>query len=194
MVRRAEYALGKAIRAGQERGEILSRHNTRGGVPTPGVKGSASRTSLNNVLDDRKSPTEFAPLHELTGNDRDGIYAMVDGVTEPEFDAAIDDAKAEGNLSRANVVRKIKGVKSEGLTPVEKLAKIRELAPRGYTSACVRPRSKPAQKWTLGRFRSLPQKENSKTRKPATRSLRQDPFAWPKPPGWSRSNRSRITG
>jgi hypothetical protein len=31
------------------------------------------------------------------------------GATSEDFDAAIEEAKAEGNLSGANVVRKVKG-------------------------------------------------------------------------------------
>ncbi len=33
---------------------------------------------------------------------------MTDGVTDEEFAEALDEAKAEGNLSRANVVRKLR--------------------------------------------------------------------------------------
>ena len=120
MVRRAEYALGKAIRAGQERGEIRKH-------------GEGSRDQLLGVTS-KLSPLAFVSQNELSGADSNGIYAMVDDVTEAEFDAAIDDARAEGNVSRANVVRKIRGVKEDGLTPVEKLRTLRQLATTGRTS------------------------------------------------------------
>lgn len=112
MVRRAEYALGKAIRAGQERGEILKRQDGGGprsdymrGDQVIHVDRNADDTSISSPV----SPSAFAPKHELSRSDGSGIYDLVDGVTEPEFEAALTDARAEGNLSRANVVRKIKG-------------------------------------------------------------------------------------
>lgn len=129
MVRRAEYALGKAIRAGQDAGTIRSPH------ASGGPKGDYMRGStLVHVDQGRKatlnSPTDFATPAEMSGTSgREGIYAMTDDVTATEFEAALSDAKTEGNLSRANVVRKIKGVKTDDLTPVERLVKIRELAP-----------------------------------------------------------------
>lgn len=132
MVRRAEYALGKAIRAGQEAGEIRERGqranaaNQHGASAVPGDNRNSTA-----------SPYDFAKPDELHGNGDGNIYALADGVTEAEFEAALSDAKAEGNLSRANVVRKVKGVKSEGLTPVERLRKIRELAPSGMSSGQI---------------------------------------------------------
>ena len=50
---------------------------------------------------------------ELRGNGA-GIYAMTDGVSDADFEDAIGEAKAEGNLSRANVVRKIRQRRSRG--------------------------------------------------------------------------------
>lgn len=110
MVRRAEYALGKAIRAGQERGEIRK-------------VGDDCRTDIRDgvaLRDSVASPGDFASKHELT-NSSGGIYDLVDGVAEPEFEAALADAKDEQNVSRANVIRKIKGVKNDGLTPVNQV-------------------------------------------------------------------------
>jgi len=43
-----------------------------------------------------------------SGKARDEHYAMA-GADEEAFDAAIDEARDEGNLSRANVVRKLRG-------------------------------------------------------------------------------------
>lgn len=55
-----------------------------------------------------------------------GPYAMSDGVTDDEFEEALDQAKAEGNLSRANVVRRVKGE-----ARVNRWAKLEELATTG---------------------------------------------------------------
>lgn len=52
-----------------------------------------------------KSPKEFFKSQE----DGTATHAVTDGVSNERFDEAIDEAKAEGNLSRANVVRKVPG-------------------------------------------------------------------------------------
>lgn len=120
MVRRAEYALGKAIRAGQDRGDIARKND-----PKPG--GGRNPAECSTI-----SPGQFF----TNGNrERTETYAMAEA-TSTEFDVAISDARAEDDLTRANVVRKIKGVKSDvlSLTPIEKLIKVRELAPTGRTS------------------------------------------------------------
>lgn len=102
MVRRAEYALGKAIRKGQAEGTV-SRREGNGLQPTSRVE---------------HRPSDFATRGELHGNgpDKPGILAIADSVSDlsngvgaQTFDRAIEDAKAEGNLSRANVARKIIG-------------------------------------------------------------------------------------
>lgn len=130
MVRRAEYALGKAIRKGQAEGTVRTR----------GQHGSAydrwngvHRETKNST---KPSPTDYAPPHELNGKTgQEGIYAMSDDVTPDDFDDAIDEAKAEGNLSRANVVRKIKDIKDGGPeTRKQRADKIAELAAQGLTS------------------------------------------------------------
>lgn len=93
MVRRAEYALGKAIRRGQEDGVIA----THGG-------GRRSTTGTPTLT----SPSEFATKQELSGagHGQPGIYALADSVPDAEdFDVALDAAREEGNLSRANVAR-----------------------------------------------------------------------------------------
>ncbi|HET6907850.1 MAG TPA: hypothetical protein VFH54_00800 [Mycobacteriales bacterium] len=132
MLRRAEYALGKAIRAGQEAGEIRKPGQSKTSYDRWNGTLRESKDSI------KRSPADFASQTELSGQaGNDGIYAMADGVSEPEFERALVDARAEGNLSRANVVRKIKGIKADGLTPVEKLTKLRELAPSGMTAAAI---------------------------------------------------------
>lgn len=128
MVRRAEYALGKAIRAGQDRGEIRKQGETVSKFDR--WSGQLHETESST----KAAATDYATQNELSGAEGNGIYALVDGVTATEFDAALSDAKAEGNVSRANVVRKLKGVKQEGLTAAERLTRIRKLAPTGASS------------------------------------------------------------
>jgi hypothetical protein len=98
MVRRAERGIGVAIRRGQEAGEIRAHGQHERTVNQHGV--AAVR------LDETKtSPEEFF----ANSAERTAIYDVTDSVTDEQFDAAIDEAKIEGNLSRANVVRKVKG-------------------------------------------------------------------------------------
>ena len=97
MVRRAEYALGKSIRKGQSEGSVAHH-------------GGARRSTTGTPT--LKSPSEFATKQELSGagHGQPGIYALADDVEPEQFDAAIDAAKAEGNLSRANVARKAREI------------------------------------------------------------------------------------
>lgn len=87
-MRRAERGIGIAIRRGQEEGTVMK----------PGDVGAAREQH-------RLLPSEIAPVHEL----HRGSYAVTDGVTDEQFDAALEVARVEGNLSRANVVRKVSG-------------------------------------------------------------------------------------
>jgi hypothetical protein len=98
MVRRAEYALGKAIRAGQERGEVATRGASafQGNQHVPSAEVQSQRFT--------SSPAEFIANTDESA----AAYAFADAPVE-QFEAALSDARAEGNLSRANVVRKIKG-------------------------------------------------------------------------------------
>lgn len=90
MVRRADYALGKAIRRGQETGTVVDREDNLkvGQSPNPSVGNSG----------DRLSPTSLIPSNRA----RQDTYVMAD-LDREDFDAAIDEAKAEGNLSRAHL-------------------------------------------------------------------------------------------
>lgn len=86
--RRWERALGAAIREGQAAGEIRSngQHASCGAV---------------------SSPSDYAKQADLTHPER-GIYALTDSATDEQFDAALSEARDDGNMSRANVVRKLK--------------------------------------------------------------------------------------
>lgn len=136
MVRRAERSLGVAIREGQERGQISSNG---GHQPKKEDDISAAEMSPEPV-----SPKEFFS----GGNEMSTTYRLVDNVTDDEFDTALEAAKEERNLSRANVVRKIKAAKSEdpsgeeapepsgpGSTlPEEIRERVEELASQGVSS------------------------------------------------------------
>lgn len=103
--RRAERGLGVAIRQGQAEGTITN-------VSTAAKQREAkARCSLTKSC---PSPEEFATRAELTGNKReygyDGIYALADNGTTEDFEAALAEGKAEGNVSRANIVRKLKSI------------------------------------------------------------------------------------
>jgi hypothetical protein len=110
MVRRAEYALGKAVRRGQEAGEIAKKGDI-GGSPMPGVVGSvagARRSGTEHLV----SPKTFFGHPDETA----ATYAMADDISPAEFDELISEAKAEGNLSRANIVRKANAFKGKDLS------------------------------------------------------------------------------
>ncbi len=105
IVRRAERGIGLAIRRGQQRGEI--RRKGQGGGQPPGTNRPRADKTMS-------SPADFASNSELRGNGA-GIYHLTDGVSDEEFEATLAEAKAEEDLSRANVVRKIR--KHRGASP-----------------------------------------------------------------------------
>jgi len=100
IVRRAERGIGVAIRRGQQTGEIAKR-GERGGCGAAGVYGG-NRGARHG--EHRGSSASFF-RHD---DERADAYAMTDGVTDADFEEAIGQAKADGNLSRANVMRKIR--------------------------------------------------------------------------------------
>lgn len=107
MVRRAERSLGVAIREGQEKGTVTN-------PSTAAQQRELLKSTNTSDIPVLPSPVDFAPPHELFGaKPGNGLYAMADNVTDPEFDAALDAAREERNLSRANVVRKIREAKGE---------------------------------------------------------------------------------
>lgn len=150
IVRRAERGLGLAIRKGQQNGTVARRGDI-GRYPAnterDGVRGSHLAR-----------PSDFVSKDEL----RNAAYPLTDGVSGEQFDEAIAEARDEDNLSRNNVVRKVrakreaKAVRDEafsgppvasdegGWTPaaddrtplaaVRRRELIRELSHRGFTS------------------------------------------------------------
>jgi hypothetical protein len=111
IVRRAERGIGIAIRRGQAEGTIRGRHQGKR-IYQPGNTGSLIR-----------SPTEFASSHELTGGGgpgdvrQPGIYDLTDGVSDDDFEQAIAEARAEENLSRASMARKVGARKAAARQP-----------------------------------------------------------------------------
>jgi hypothetical protein len=102
MARRADYALGKAIRDGQDNGMITTvKDNHRHSV-------DCSVTEKSNK---KVSASDLATNAQLYGDGRNGknngILALADNASPAEFEEALTEAKAEGNLSRANLVRKV---------------------------------------------------------------------------------------
>lgn len=128
MLRRAERAVGQAVRNGQAVGEI--------------------RTHADNqhVLDRDKLSVGDIFKHK---NEMTEVYAMTDGVTDGEFDDALGVARSEGNLSRANVVRKVAAKPPASITYAqnrhrdtaspqtrgERADLIAEMATKGYAAA-----------------------------------------------------------
>lgn len=131
MVRRADRAIGVAIREGQAEGRIYG-----------GSHGGARRSSTDAALE---KPTDYVKRSELYGTTRDnmpqdGIYAMADGVSDADFEEGLAAAKAEGNLSRSNVVRKIKNLPTFSEAQAEKWQTVADLAEERYTSAQIAKR------------------------------------------------------
>lgn len=102
-----ERALGLAIREGQERGEIADRSS---GARIGALKREAERRG-EQVDADRIHLIPTATDFLRTGADTVQTYAVTDNVTDAEFEAALKTARDEGNVSRANVVRKIREAK-----------------------------------------------------------------------------------
>lgn len=107
IVRRAERGLGVAIRRGQADGSI-----NRTGRPKTSRQAESSGAS----------PGDFVTNGELYGGGnrdgsgrgfRPGIYSITDDVTDEEFDDAVTEAKASGDLSRTAVHRKIAARRKE---------------------------------------------------------------------------------
>jgi hypothetical protein len=97
IVRRAERGIGLAIRRGQQNGKIRGRGDHGGRATGIGDGNTISKPG----------PADYATTGELRGNGA-GIYHLTDGVTEEDFEEALGEAKTEQDLSRANVVRKIR--------------------------------------------------------------------------------------
>lgn len=95
MVRRAEYAVRKAATKAQESGEVKERGDNL--IPGARTRNPVQPTSS----DDRPSPKDFFK----NASEYEDANAMGD-LDDDAFEEVLDEAKTEGNLSRANVARK----------------------------------------------------------------------------------------
>ncbi|WP_396657185.1 hypothetical protein [Microbacterium oxydans] len=137
MVRRAERALGVAIRKGQEAGEIATSSDAgRLGASATNEARWGSAKSDPDFADSKSSSMDFF----TSNNDRTSTYAVTDDVSEEEYDVVLEEAKAEGNLSRANVVRKIKNLPTFSEAQAEKWQQVADLANERLTSAQIAKR------------------------------------------------------
>ena len=109
IVRRADRGIGIAVRRGQESGEIRKPNENNG--PRSDYTRSGKPVHVDPGNDEsRVSPggKNSSSFYVGTGQSRADIYAMTDGVSDEEFEDVLAEAKAEQNLSRNNVVRKIR--------------------------------------------------------------------------------------
>ncbi len=95
IVRRAERGIGVAIRKGQAAGKIRKHGEHAGNQYTNG-----SVPDANASISPKSYIRSGGEMHET--------YAMTDGISDSDFDEVIAEAKAEENLSRANLIRKIR--------------------------------------------------------------------------------------
>jgi hypothetical protein len=114
IVRRAERGMGVAIRRGQQGGQIAKRGD-RGGRGAPGVRGGNPGDTRGDHLD---SPAAFF----RSGKERADAYAMADGVSDSDFEDALGQAKSDRDLSRANVVHKIRQRRGNPPAPGQHIA------------------------------------------------------------------------
>ncbi|WP_169240842.1 hypothetical protein [Bifidobacterium olomucense] len=111
MARRADYALGKAIRDGQANGTVTS-------TGTQIKRGNQHKSG--EQLDKAFSTSKKISAYGLfpSGDAKTQAYEMVDNASPEEFDTILAEAHAEGNLSRANVSRKAKSLHTEPVDEV----------------------------------------------------------------------------
>lgn len=124
IVRRAERGLGVTIRRAQDAGEMMRRGQVRTRANQWGPVGEDADSSISNL----PSPKSIISTHEASD-----VYAVTDDVTDEQFEEAIESAKVDGNLARANVVREVAKVKA-GETLPGRVASARRMAAEGHTT------------------------------------------------------------
>lgn len=110
LIRRAERAIAGAIRQGQERGTVGSREHPAGGGPSVDYVKADGKVIHAARADGVPRTNRISPrvaAGGLSKSSLDGHYGQFDGVSDQEYDEAIDEAKAEGVLTRVNVLRKL---------------------------------------------------------------------------------------
>ena len=108
MVRRAERGIGLVVKQGQEAGVV--RKAGERDAPTANQHGS-NLGPVNNV--DRSSPGDFFANKREAVDSRD----MTAGVSEEDFEEAIEEAREERNLTRRNVARKTRARSGRAAEP-----------------------------------------------------------------------------
>lgn len=101
LVRRAERALGVSVRRGQADGTVETPLEGR----ARGGQWAEPSTLHRKKMEGKPRPLDFAPAPVLSGPG--GIYQVTDGVPDEMHEQALAEARAEGNLARANVGCKI---------------------------------------------------------------------------------------
>lgn len=115
--RRWEKALWDAIEQGQRRGAIATRSSS---AREAALDREAEKRGEQRVADSNSLPriSDFISTSERTSHHASGRYGIAEmgaGVSDADFMEALTEAREEGNVSRANVVRKIKEVR--GVAP-----------------------------------------------------------------------------
>jgi hypothetical protein len=139
MVRRAERALGVAIRKGQEAGEISTRATPRSQPGYVRVRNGVEESVQAHDLDPTlrlPSPGEFFS----NSQERNEIYAMTDDVTDEQYEAVLAEAKEEGSVARAAIVKKIKNLPTHSEKQTAKWQTVRDLAEDRLSSAQIAKR------------------------------------------------------
>lgn len=121
IVRRAERGLGIAVRRGQAEGNVTTRADT-------------GRAAAKFQGDGSTSKVRAADIFSGNSHERAGAFVMADEANDSEFEGVIESAKAEGNLSRANVIAKVRDLPSHAERQSAKWLRIAELAAQGWTS------------------------------------------------------------
>lgn len=126
MVRRAERGIGVAVRNGQEAGQLATPQTSRA-------------ISISGREIDRTAS------YFQGGQSQSDSYAMAD-VSDEQFEEALTEAREESNLSRANVVRKIKAQESHR-TRDQLAEEIESLAKAGHASAQIARKVSVGEEW-----------------------------------------------
>jgi hypothetical protein len=129
IVRRAERGIGVAVRRGQQEGQF-ARRGDRGGRGARGVRGGHPGDARGEHLG---SPAVFF----RNGKERADAYAMADEVCDDDFEDALEQAKSDRDLSRANLVRTIRHRRSHLPAPGQQVP---DSADRSPEAAALRLR------------------------------------------------------
>jgi hypothetical protein len=133
--RRAERGVALAVKRGQQEGYIKTHADG-------GPRGDYERAGKVVHVDPGSEATEMSSPNDFFAHSEEKVqaYRLADA-TDEEFDSAIAKAKAEANLSRANVVRKVKGQtatpQKRAAADPQRLERIQTLASKGWTSAQI---------------------------------------------------------